>query len=508
MRVLMAAGLLWACAAWGQPKPGEGTIEGRVANALTGAPIRRATVVLTGGEIRLVAETDSEGRFDFAGLPAGSYRLTANRSGFLERRAPRLIAVGEKERAGNADIHLQPQGVIAGRVLDETGEPADRARVWLLKQVYRDGRRTWDPSGGTSQTNDRGEYRFSSVKPGRYILRAFNEREPVNSRYGSPPGGFSAIVYYPSAMSEEQASSVEVSASAEIGGIDIQLVKETRAPPAAVRGRVTGLPADSPMVVSVGIGSGSMTVRAPDFAFAFHVLPGQYVIRANEYATPPTVYGSEGITVTGDISGIAVPLRPAPVLTGRIRVAEEGARVKLEGIGVSLTALERYALDRQDLLTDASGRFVSGPLRPMRYGIAQVRGLPAGCYIREMRIGGREIAPADFEVATSGTLEIVLSTAAGRIAGSVVDAEGKVVAGPTVTLIPQDGRSWPAKMGTDESGGFQFSGLRPGKYTLFAWEEPDDDLWQDPEYRKKFAGSEVEVKAGETQRVEVRAIGQ
>jgi hypothetical protein len=463
-------------------------------------------VVLTSAEIRLVAETDGEGKFNFSGLPAGSYRLTANRSGYLERRAARLIAVGARERVATAEIRLPPQGVIAGRVLDETGEPADRARVWLMKQVYRDGRRTWDASGGTSQTNDRGEYRFSSVKPGRYILRAYNEREPVNSRYGSPPSGFSTMIYYPSAMSEEQAMSVEVAAGAEVGGIDIRLVKETRAPSVSVRGRVTGLPADSPMVISVGMGSGSMTARAPDFAFAFQVPPGQHVIRANEYATPPTVYGSETITVTGDSSGIAVPLRPAPVLTGRVRVAEEGARIKLEGIGVSLTGVERYVLDRQDLLTDAAGRFVSSPLRPMRYGIAQVRGLPEGCYIREIRLGEREIAPAEFEVAASGILEIVLSTAAGRIAGSVVDADGKAVAGPTVTLIPQDGRSWPAKMATDEAGGFHFVGLRPGKYTLFAWEEPDDDLWQDPEYRKRFAGTEIEVKAGEAQRVELRAI--
>ena len=507
MRGLLASALVCACAA-AQPKPGEGSIEGRVVHALTNAPLRRATVALTGGPFRLVAETDADGKFDFTALPPGSYRLTASRTGFRERRVARLAAVGGKERVQVADIRLAPQGVIAGRVVDEAGEPADRARVWVFKRTYRNGRGAWDQSG-TSLTNDRGEYRFANLKPGRYILQARNEREPVNNRYGALPNEYSVAVYYPNATTQEQAVPVEVGVGTEASGMDIRLAKAARPPSFRVRGRIIGLPPDSPMVVWVGIDSGSMTVRAPDFAFNLGASPGPHTIRANEYSGEPTFWGSEPIVVTGEMSGVVVPLRRGPVITGRIRVAEEGAAVKLEAIRVILTQLEGFTVVPQELQADASGRFVSKPVRPDRYTIRFGGGsLPDGFCLAGARLGEQEISPIDFEIQASATLDLVLGAKAGTIAGVVVDAEEKAFAGPAVTLIPHDGYSWPAKTTTDEAGRFQFGGLRPGKYTLLAWEEADDDLWPDPEFRRKYAGRavEVEVKAGETQQAQLRAI--
>jgi hypothetical protein len=50
--------------------------------------------------------------------------------------------------------------------------------------------------------------------------------------------------------------------------------------------------------------------------------------------------------------------------------------------------------------------------------------------------------------------------------------------------------------------------VRPGKYKLFAWEEVDDDLWQDPEFRKDYESraTEITVGPGEPQNAQLRVI--
>ena len=50
--------------------------------------------------------------------------------------------------------------------------------------------------------------------------------------------------------------------------------------------------------------------------------------------------------------------------------------------------------------------------------------------------------------------------------------------------------------------------MRPGKYKLFAWEEVDEDLWQDPEFRKNYESRVTEITVGpsETQNTQLRVI--
>src|SRR5437763_3332011 len=56
---------------------GTAKLSGRVMSAETGNPLRRAQVRLTAPEIRVnrVATSDNNGRYEFAGLAAGRYRL-------------------------------------------------------------------------------------------------------------------------------------------------------------------------------------------------------------------------------------------------------------------------------------------------------------------------------------------------------------------------------------------------------------------------------------------------
>ncbi len=102
----------------------------------------------------------------------------------------------------------------------------------------------------------------------------------------------------------------------------------------------------------------------------------------------------------------------------------------------------------------------------------------------------------------------MLSGTAGTISGSVEDKNGDLFPYATVTLIPQDQQERPVKALPDDNGSFRFAHLAPGKYTLFAWEEIDDGLWPDPEFRRRYADRATSITVGpsETQDARLRVI--
>jgi len=152
----------------------------------------------------------------------------------------------------------------------------------------------------------------------------------------------------------------------------------------------------------------------------------------------------------------------------------------------------------------------SGPFPPPgHYSIAtNPRSLPDGCYLQKVTLGGQEVSADDFEIVTSTQLELVLSRTAGTISGSVSDGDGRPFGNSSVTLIPSDPKSRPEKLVADDNGNFKFTNLRPGPYKLFAWEELDDGLWPDPEFRKKYEGRATEITIGpsEAQSAQLRVI--
>ena len=65
-------------------KSGTGVIKGRLVSADSGTPVRRAQVRISGAEILpKSATTDNEGRYEFTGLPAGRYTISATKSGYV-----------------------------------------------------------------------------------------------------------------------------------------------------------------------------------------------------------------------------------------------------------------------------------------------------------------------------------------------------------------------------------------------------------------------------------------
>jgi hypothetical protein len=163
-------------------------ITGRVVEGDGGQPVAAAVVALAplgarapagpGGPIPAVL-TDSEGRFFFNALEAGTYRLSAVKPGWIEgaygRRRPggSFFPLTLTDGAHRADltIAIWRNATITGHVVDDTGDPLVGREVRAVSVTYDAGRRLATFAGRT-QTDDRGVYRLSALMPGDYLIVA------------------------------------------------------------------------------------------------------------------------------------------------------------------------------------------------------------------------------------------------------------------------------------------------------------------------------------------------
>ncbi len=108
--------------------------------------LRRATVRVSSNELRInrSVNTDAEGRYELAELPAGRYNIFVTRNGYVSlqfgQRRPfesgRPLDVGEAQTVEKIDFALPRGGVIAGRITDELGEPLAGIRMQAMRHQY------------------------------------------------------------------------------------------------------------------------------------------------------------------------------------------------------------------------------------------------------------------------------------------------------------------------------------------------------------------------------------
>lgn len=214
---------------------GRSTLQGRITDAGSGAPLRRASIRVNAPELRGVRQvtTDNDGRFSIAELPAGRYNVTATKTGYvdmqygqaapLEQAMPLTLA--DRQTLDKIDIALPRGGVITGRVLDEFGEPLVDAQVAPMRMQSAPGGRRPIPSGRSAITNDIGEFRLYGLAPGRYYLSATlqNRTMVINGQPVETDRNGYAPTFYPAATSFESAQPITVGAGETLSEITMML---------------------------------------------------------------------------------------------------------------------------------------------------------------------------------------------------------------------------------------------------------------------------------------------
>jgi hypothetical protein len=488
-------------------KTGTGTIRGRVTTTDSAEPLRRVRVRLTPQDVTLqeprTTITDDDGRYVFAQLPAGRYEVDASKGGYVEvaygQRRPfekgRPIELADRQVLDRVDMKLPRGAIVAGRVVDEAGEPVARASVQLARHRYIDGARKLVAVSGDS-TDDRGEFRIFGVPPAEYVLSAtFSElefRSADRLRY--------VRTFLPGTSSLADARPIAVKLGEELTGLTVALVREQTASISGVVRQPTPSPFPFSMVVARRKGDDLSVshdgIAGTDGTFSIGgVLPGTYVVEAQSFSG---VRASAEVTLSGaDVSGVILTLSGGTRARGQVRF-EGGTPPRdlqpsqlflfaesFDGEPMSVNAADPrspVAADWTFELTGLTGRgFISG-------------GSANGWIVKTVTLNGTDFtdSPIDFSSGDVNGIEVLLSNRTSTVAGQVADGGGAVAGDASVVIFPRDPDKWTRRARSiaaarpDQQGRFSIVGLPAGQYLAIAVDYLEEGEERDPDLLKEW----------------------
>jgi protocatechuate 3,4-dioxygenase beta subunit len=467
--------------------------------------------------------TDSEGRFTIAGVDPGRYTVMASHNSYVtseygadRTKSGAVITLQAGQSLTGINIRLSLPGVVTGRVLDEKNNPIILASVQCMRIDSSSGRRRLAPAHGTS-TNDLGEYRIFGVMPGRYVLTAAYHGTPSvvraeqvvlspEARAAEAEGYLPA--FYVNATSAEAATPISVLAGTEAHGVDLRM---SRARVVHVRGVIlgsTGLPVRAGNVLlwrvdaagrsSMGPEVGRVSPSNGTFELA-DVAPGSYLLGVNGSTNGVDREDAWKSIQVGD-TDIDLKLLLSKPLELKGSVVVEGVSAPPDGLKVSLESTRLSG--RQSIDIKAGEQFGFRSLPPDAYGVA-VTSDKGDLYIKSVRLGNTDYTDSNVELAPGGGGDLVIkaSGAAGEVKGTVELTEHSAAAGVTVVLIPNAPKRELNRLykvaATDDKGTFTFSGVAPGGYLIFAWEDVETNAWRDPDFLRPIESLSQEVSVEE-----------
>jgi|HigsolmetaAR202D_1030399.scaffolds.fasta_scaffold11280_2 hypothetical protein len=467
-------------------------VEGVVVHDLTGQPLSRTRVMLQrlDNKRSVATITDNDGNFRFRGLDAGFYSFSAEREGFLKlnhviqdgRLRQSLLLWQPGQRISGLMARLRPAGVIAGKVRHPDGEPAIGVGVQAFREYYVRGRKAYTPAG-SAITNDLGEYRIHSLRPGTYYVAALHQPpEPMEGVEEQMPDlPHTVSTFYSSGTNLANAIPLRITAESQVTTADIALQQERTV---SIRGEVLdGTTNERMMAPTISLRwpdlyeAGSVPVpariRISEGRFEISgVTPGRYWLVAEGSRNNQRLSVRQPITVgRSSIEDLVVNLTPEREITGRVRFEEDidygmnTMRVLLEPR--SETATRTSAQIQQD------GSFSARVMPDETYDIF-VDNHPSTSYLKSAQSGSTDLLTNGLQVGRTEVvppIELVLATRAATVSGNVL-SNGGPVAGATVVLLPQSmtGRvqGITATVASD-AGSYEFRGVAPGQYIVFAW---------------------------------------
>jgi len=496
-------------------------IAGKVVSSVSGEPLSRARVSVANLQERGQTKsliTGDDGIFEFWGLTAGKYSLSAARRGFIEssfdqhERYSPTIVTGSQADSEHLVFRLSPQAVLTGRVLDEFGDPVRNANVSTYRQ---------DQSTGVSlilrisstHTDDRGTYEFAGLAAGNYFVSV--SAEPW---YGLRPrllpnaGGAAAAAaspepspsfdvaypttYYPDATDSDDAAPVPLHGGERLtADVHLSAVPAIRifvpmpetpeqglAMPVLLRKSFDSM--EDVLAARMEVRSDSpQEAPGPDIALA---APGKLEISgipAGKYTVfiPDDATGTPGtlaeINLTRDGQELnATSGEPLSRLKFAVHILGEGR----------IPERLRLALQNGDhrvvvsSLVDANGNSQFVHIPPGKYNL--LAATPSKDYsVTQITSDGHQSSGHSLEIVPGSTIkgDVTLLSGTGTIEGFAKRA-GKGFPGAMIVLVPKDAEAHGELFRRDQSdldGSFSLATIVPGEYTIVAIENGWDLNW-------------------------------
>jgi len=524
-------------------------LSGHVTAAGTSEPLNKATVHLQAASAAhsYVAVSNPDGSFQMLNVNPGSYRLWADHDRFLsagygthfENRFGSVLTLKAGQQLTNLDIVLRPQAVIAGKVVDEDGDPTTADAVQVFAQRWVDGKLSYQMQS-SEQIDDRGQFRIADLAPGKYVLCAqarAPETEEIQS--GGKPNIGPVTTFYPSATNLEDATLIEVHSGQELEGIEIRM-RSMRT--FHVRGKVTGtLPQGvnrealevvvAPQLTNGMYFAGGRSVSKTGAFDIAGVGPGTYQILVFAFtrgAGPAAIAQAPVSVAATDINGLNLAIIPPGTVRGRVSVEGTATRGSDQwnsaNINVSLSGANRSISfgPAHNASADANGAFTINDIDAGSYKL-HVSGAPNSTYLKSVVLNAQEVTGKMIDLSEGGSneLDLVFRYGAADVSGTVQFAQSggatqeasaaNAASSATVVLVPDDSERSESGMKfseLDQNATFHISGVTPGSYHVYAFEDIDEDLLKNPAVVKAISdkGSGLEIQENDSKQIQLSAI--
>jgi len=525
------------------------TIEGIVTREPDGQPVKKALIELIadnqsqGGNYTTI--TGPDGGFRIENIAPGRYHLFTERTGLLDTDKQRghtdgrILTVAAGEKLKDLHLRLQAAAVIRGRVTDEDGDPLPNAEVTVLRQTFVAGHKHWEQAGA-ERTNDLGEYRIANLAAGNVYIsvspppdfkslieNAGTAADTRNAKADPSASTTYQTTYYPGTADRSQAAPIQLRAGDEFPA-NFTL---TPSPSLSIRGLVVNVPPRASATIMLQSRDFSLVLNGAemhnDGSFIIHdVSPGSYTILASIEGSSVPMTARQSLQVgPTNVEGLRLSPRPGTTIQGHMRLeARNGAsRLDPERIFLALQSVDseqdegvlasHESSNLAHMARDGSFQWTDVPAGTYYVQVMGDTASNDGCFVKSVAAGGRDIHESGISVdGGTVTLDLVISANGGAADGVVVDAKGEPVANAVVVAVPEARMrsriDQYRKTVTDQSGRFKLGGLRPGDYTVFAWESVEGEAYYNPDFLKTYEGqgSVLHVSEAERKSLQLEAI--
>jgi len=461
--------------------------------------------------------TSENGRFEFDSIPAGKFSLEGAKRGFMgagyqeHEQFSTAIVTGAGFNTENLVLCLTPLALLAGKVIDESGDPVRNAQLMLYVESRQDGLNRIERVNFAT-TDDQGSYEFAELAPGNYYVSvaakpwyAVHPSSTYVEGVGNVPPGVarSLDVAYPTTFYDGASNSDGATPIAIRGGdhvqVDIHLNPVpalhlfVRAPAEATQGfsmpMIQQRVFDSPEFVPAE-GAGFV---APGVIELVGIPAGKYSVSSRESAP-----GQRGeMNLTKDGQELETPPSEASA-TVKVSVKMARGETLPKGLNLVLRDSRRQSVAFKPI--EASGEVTFEDVPAGKY-VVLVNSQPPPHTIARISSHGVESEGHDINVAAGASMDLSASIVTGivRVEG-FAKRGGKPVSGVMVALVPKDPETHLERVRRDQSdmdGSFAFRGVLPGSYTLIAIEDAWDFPWMQPGSLERYAQHGQNLTIGE-----------
>ena len=512
------------------------SLAGKAINAVTGSPLSRATVSLElakDGTLFASVLTDENGAFQFLHLPADRYILRGSHRGYLttaydahDNFTTALVTGDGQDCCTNLQLHLVPGGVIAGTVMEDSGDPVARGQVALYRET--------SPSGDgrirrvhQANVDEAGRYEFTGLEPGSYFLSAIGQpwysllarlvgfqshdsdanRSDNDHDTHSPLDVVYATTFYPDTTDENAAAPIPIKSCEHIR-INFALhptrgVHITVRMPQSGREGIFFVPQIEHRVFGTPESLFGMPFVDQEGAMEISVPPGQYEFRMPERDGIPSRVVS--VDATADETVDMKTGSPLTDVTGKVALSSGEALP--ENTSVSLITVEGRGNGSATLQKDNS--FTIRNVPPGVYELS-VSGAGKHFHASKLIASGAQVSHRQITIGSgSVTLAATLNEDPGLVVSGFAKKDGKVIAGVMIVLVPNNplaDREDFRRAQSDSDGNFVVKNVEPGLYTVVAIQDGWALDWAQPDVIRHYLqqGQSVRVTEQSPQTTQLR----